>query len=113
MALIKIPQIKLPGIFPLRVVIARNPLIVVEEYKAKVNSFPKEVHPFNSKEGKRLEGILHNVFDLQEEQASNPEVYQAWNEVANDILIRLPNYVGNGKEYIKLKYLPQSGELKQ
>jgi hypothetical protein len=94
MALIKIPQIKLPGIFPLRVVLTRNPLIVVEEYKSKVNSFSKEVHSFNSKEGKRLEGILHDVLNLQEEQASNLEVYQAWNEVANNILIRLPRYVG-------------------
>jgi hypothetical protein len=98
MALIKIPQIKLPGIFPLRIVIIKDPLVVVEEYKAKISSFPKQVHSFKSKEGKRLEGILHDVLDLQEEHASNSKVYQAWNDVANDILTRLPKYIGGYKQ---------------
>jgi|WetSurMetagenome_2_1015567.scaffolds.fasta_scaffold145986_2 hypothetical protein len=95
MARISLPQIKLPGIFPLRVVvtITKDSMIAVEEYKKRAREIPA-THSFNTKEAKRLEGMLDDAIKLQSEQDLHSETYEAWNGVINYILTKLPRYVG-------------------
>jgi hypothetical protein len=108
---IKLPAI-LPSIFPLRVVITKDPMVVIDEYKNRVNEIPA-TNSFKTKEAKRLDSMLDDAIKLQNEQDLHSEVYEAWNDVIKDITAKLPRYVGKGPDYLKLNYPSSSEELKQ
>jgi hypothetical protein len=100
MAITPIYSIRLPAVLP-KIVITRNAMKVIGEYKTKVNSFPLEINSFDSKKGKSLDAMLYEILSLQRSQESGSEAYCACDSVINEILIRLPKYFGEKPKHFE------------